>query len=83
MLMLFKPWRSGADLKSNDETWDNAFNGHTFSSQQSKLMNFFHIRYECNDSRDDFSSKRELEGSSGMGFGHDEEEEDMDSEDYA
>ena len=46
-------------------------------------MNFFHVRYECDDSRDAFSSKQELESSSGMGFGDDEEEEDINSEDYA
>ncbi|EPT00506.1 hypothetical protein FOMPIDRAFT_11345, partial [Fomitopsis schrenkii] len=83
MLMLFKPWRSGADLKSVDETWDNAFGAHPFSVRQNQIMDFFHIRYECNDSRDDFSSKRELEGSSGLKFDDDDGENDIDSEDYA
>ena len=45
-------------------------------------MNFFHIRYECNDSRDDFSSQRELEGSA-VGFEETDGQDDINSEDYA
>jgi hypothetical protein len=26
MLTLFKPWRHGKDLRTNDESWDDAFN---------------------------------------------------------
>ena len=28
MLTLFKPWRNGLDLKSKDESWDDAFLSH-------------------------------------------------------
>jgi hypothetical protein len=31
MLTLFKPWRSGLDLKGREETWDDAFSAHSFS----------------------------------------------------
>ncbi|EPS93728.1 hypothetical protein FOMPIDRAFT_1094484, partial [Fomitopsis schrenkii] len=83
MLMLFKPWRSGASLKCADQTWDSAFSTHEFSTQQNKIMNFFHIRYECNDSRDDFSTKRDLEDSNQIAFDNDDVDNDIDSEDYA
>jgi len=31
MLTLFKPWRTGYDLKNADETWEQAFNKYNFS----------------------------------------------------
>ena len=40
------------------ESWDDTFTGHDFTERQLDIMKFFHIRYECNDARDDFSSKR-------------------------
>lgn len=58
MLMLFKPWRSGHDLKSQNELWDDAFNNYVFTERQSDIMKFMHIRYECNDARDDYSALR-------------------------
>ena len=33
MLTLFKPWRSGEDLKSTEYSWDDTFNDHTFTAQ--------------------------------------------------
>ncbi|TFY68551.1 hypothetical protein EVJ58_g955 [Rhodofomes roseus] len=85
MLMLFKPWRIGTDLKQSGQSWDDAFAAHQFTSCQMDIMNFFHIRYECNDSRDDFSKQRETEGNS---FGYDDDEQDQpdtdaDADDYA
>ena len=58
MLCLFKPWRSGLELKTKHQTWDESFNLHTFNTRQLELMKFFQIRYECNDARDDFSAQR-------------------------
>lgn len=59
MLMLFKPWRSGKDLRSNGETsWSDIFQSHSFTKREEEVMKFFHIRYECNDARDDFSAQR-------------------------
>ncbi|KAI0077577.1 hypothetical protein K474DRAFT_1595819, partial [Panus rudis PR-1116 ss-1] len=58
MLTLFKPWRSGKELKAQDESWNEAFDNMTFTQQQKDLMKFFNIRYECNDVRDDFAAQR-------------------------
>ena len=57
MLTLFKPWRTGHDLKSADETWEQAFNKYAFSSFQKTLMSNFNLRYECLDARDDYSAQ--------------------------
>ncbi|KAJ7858194.1 hypothetical protein B0H13DRAFT_1640619, partial [Mycena leptocephala] len=56
MLTLFKPWRTGKDLKLVDESWDDAFTDYVFSSKATKMMKNFNIRYECNDARDDYSA---------------------------
>ena len=57
MLALFKPWRTGYDLKSADETWEYAFDNYDFSDKQMNLMNNFNLRYECLDARDDYSAQ--------------------------
>ena len=57
MLTLFKPWRTGYDLKSADETWEYAFDNYNFSNRQMNLMNNFNLRYECLDARDDYSAQ--------------------------
>jgi hypothetical protein len=54
MLTLFKPWRTGAELKSKESSWDETFNSHEFTAQQVLLMKNFNIRYECLDQKDDF-----------------------------
>src|SRR5271168_4236042 len=57
MLTLFKPWRTGYDLKSAEETWEQAFNKYIFSPAQKNLMSNFNLRYECLDARDDYSAQ--------------------------
>ena len=57
MLTLFKPWRTGHDLKSAEETWEQAFNKHIFSPAQKNLMSNFNLRYECLDAWDDYSAQ--------------------------
>ncbi len=57
MLTLFKPWRTGYDLKNANETWEQAFNSYHFSAEQKNLMMNFNLRYECLDARDDYSAK--------------------------
>jgi hypothetical protein len=57
MLTLFKPWRTGKDLKSTNNTWDETFNQHKFTARQEQLMKNFNLRYECLDARDDYSAK--------------------------
>jgi hypothetical protein len=58
MLSLFKPWRSGKDLKSNEQSWDQSFLGHEFTKRQLEIIKYFNLRYECLDARDDFSARR-------------------------
>ncbi|KAF8867603.1 hypothetical protein BD779DRAFT_1685577 [Infundibulicybe gibba] len=57
MLALFKPWRTGAELKEKDETWDAAFTAYEFSERERELMRNFNLRYECLDARDDFHAQ--------------------------
>ncbi|KAI0075439.1 hypothetical protein K474DRAFT_1560592, partial [Panus rudis PR-1116 ss-1] len=65
MLTLFKPWRTGKELKKQVQSWDEAFVETEFTSRQQELMKFFNIRYECNDARDDFAAQRKA-GNSGI-----------------
>ena len=45
MLTLFKPWRSGLDLKDDSVTWNDVFNAYSFSKRQLELMKNMNIRY--------------------------------------
>ena len=54
MLCLFKPWRTGIELKNSDQSWDSAFRTFHFTKHQKQLMENFNLRYECLDARDDF-----------------------------
>ncbi|KAH8084929.1 hypothetical protein BXZ70DRAFT_900372 [Cristinia sonorae] len=58
MLMFFKPWRNGKELKEESRSWDYSFKEYPFSERQEQLMKFFHVRYECNDARDDYSAQK-------------------------
>jgi hypothetical protein len=58
MLTLFKPWRSGKDLKHNNQTWDESFLEHKFTKRQLEFIKYFNLRYECLDARDDYSARR-------------------------
>ena len=57
MLTLFKPWRSGLELKMQEQSWDDAFIAHRFSARQNNIMRNLNIRYECLDARDDFHAQ--------------------------
>jgi len=57
MLTLFKPWRTGSDLKSTTASWDEQFLAHQFSNDEVNYMNNFNIRYECMDARDDYCAQ--------------------------
>ena len=54
MLALFKPWRSGLELKAQEQTWDDTFSTHSFSVRQMDTMKNLNIQYECLDEQDDF-----------------------------
>ncbi|KAJ3965603.1 hypothetical protein EV361DRAFT_769829, partial [Lentinula raphanica] len=57
MLVLYKPWRSGKDLKQQHESWHEAFSSYEFSDLASIYIKNMNVRYECLDSRDDFRSQ--------------------------
>jgi len=57
MLTFFKPWRTGKDLKSENQKWDDAFKSHMFNNRQLDIMKIFNVRYECLDARDDYAAQ--------------------------
>jgi len=57
MLAFFKPWRTGKDLKSKDQSWDDIFSTHKFNFRQLQIMKYFNVRYECLDARDDYAAQ--------------------------
>ena len=80
MLTLFKPWRSGLDLKNDDGTWSDAFDNYLFSPYHQKIMGNMNIRYECLDARDDFHAqmKKGLLAAPSWATGEDNMWQDMD-----
>lgn len=60
MLTLFKPWRSGTDLKPGSQLWSEVFDKYRFCDRYKCLMDNFNLRYECADARDDFAAQRKL-----------------------
>jgi hypothetical protein len=57
MLTLFKPWRTGHDLKQETSLWNDAFTAHNFGTRYTQLMRNMNIRYECLDAQDDFHAE--------------------------
>ena len=49
MLTLFKPWRSGKDLKRDDQSWDESFTNHKFTLRQTELIRVRHGYTEGQD----------------------------------
>ena len=91
MLCLFKPWRTGMELKKQDQSWDSAFRTFQFTKHQRKLMENFNLRYECLDARDDFHAlmkaqekKSDMEYSAEHRWGdlEDDYQNDMDSSEF-
>ena len=85
MLTLFKPWRSGKDLRKDENTlWDEEFEHYSFIQRHQDIMKFFHIKYECNDARDDYSAKRkEMEKVMKLPFKFSQEDlDDMDTQHF-
>ncbi|EFI28054.1 hypothetical protein CC1G_14080 [Coprinopsis cinerea okayama7 len=54
MLTIFKPWRTPADLKLSTQTWKDAFDSFSFTTEHKIMMSNFNVRYECLDERDDY-----------------------------
>lgn len=78
MLTLFCPWRTGIDLKSADESWEDRFQSFDFSERQKTLMANFNMRYECYDARDDYSA---ITKAGGKGTSFDESLDDESDDD--
>ena len=57
MMVFFKPWRTGFDLKTKTNSWDETFNEHEFTKREKQLMRNFNIKYECFDACDDFQAQ--------------------------
>jgi hypothetical protein len=67
MLVLFKPWRQGKDLKATDQLWDEEFQKHSFTEEQVRYMLNFNVRYECLDARDDYRAQMKNSGNAIIG----------------
>jgi hypothetical protein len=57
MLTFFKPWRTARELKPAESTWQQAFDAHKWESRDVRIMKNMHVKYECNDARDDYNAK--------------------------
>lgn len=68
MLALFKPWRTGRDIKDTETLWTDAFDQHSFTDRDKDVMKFINIRYECLDARDDYLSQRKSNAKLGDGI---------------
>lgn len=40
-----------------EQSWDDTFVAHKFSLRQQEVMDYFNLRYECMDARDDFHAQ--------------------------
>ncbi|KAJ7085893.1 hypothetical protein C8R44DRAFT_543779, partial [Mycena epipterygia] len=83
MMTLFKPWRSGKDLKNELDNWHEAFTDNKFNEKALKLMRNFNVKYECNDARDDFASqdRQKRRALPSFGIRHQDEDDESDAED--
>lgn len=51
-------------------SWNEPFEQHHFTDRQRQVMDYMHIRYECNDDRDTFAKSRKAGANiGGMPFG--------------
>ncbi|KAJ7732242.1 hypothetical protein DFH07DRAFT_755338, partial [Mycena maculata] len=60
MLIFFKPWRHAKDLRSEGQTWEDAFKLFLPNCPESvkQKMDNMQMLHECRDSRDDHFSER-------------------------
>ncbi|KAG2139900.1 hypothetical protein BD769DRAFT_1308615, partial [Suillus cothurnatus] len=59
-LILFKPWRSARDLRSDGQSWESAFNEFLGVAKVclKNVMDNMQILHECQDSCDDHFAER-------------------------
>ena len=79
MMVLFKPWRQGTDLKVAENLWDKAFQDHAFSEEEKRFMRNFNVRYECLDARDDYRAQMKKSGNTFVGSWDTEGSEEIDN----
>ena len=77
MLVLFKPWRQGTDLKATDKPWDEQFHDHSFTEEEKQYMRNFNVKYECLDARDDYRAQMMKEGGFSAGNHEKNDNEDV------
>jgi hypothetical protein len=53
-------------LKTESQTWNDAFHTFNFSENQNKLIENFNLRYECIYARDDHSAKLQKSSENGI-----------------
>ncbi|KAI0059802.1 hypothetical protein BV25DRAFT_1777328, partial [Artomyces pyxidatus] len=58
MLILFKPWRSVADLKGADESWQEAYDKYEFPRRLRRVIENINVEHECKDARDQYDNER-------------------------
>ncbi|KAJ3552729.1 hypothetical protein NM688_g3999 [Phlebia brevispora] len=60
LLMMFHPtgWRTGKELKSETETWAEAYAATHFSERNIQRTRHMNVLYECQDARDNFAAQR-------------------------
>ena len=84
MLTLFKPWRNGKDLRTDEQSWDDGFINHKFSPRQIELMKYFNLKHECLDAKDDYAAQLKKGEGEGIFSAFDGEfENDNDDFDYS
>ncbi|KAK0207530.1 hypothetical protein IW262DRAFT_1243363, partial [Armillaria fumosa] len=58
MLVLFRPWRSGMDLKGGtDVSWETEFDAYPFMEDSHRIMANFNLHYKCLDAWDNFRAE--------------------------
>lgn len=44
-------------MKAADQTWQQAFDTHQWASRDVCIMRNMHIKYKCNEARDDYNAQ--------------------------
>jgi hypothetical protein len=66
MLTLFCPWRDGLNLRTDTQTWKEAFDAYPFSERHLRVMQNMNVLYECRDAAHDFAAQRDVRNSALM-----------------
>ena len=82
MLTFFKPWQTSLDLKTPEQSWDEAFVNYDFSISDKDIMNNFNLRYECLDLRDNFHREMNRKSKQAAEAKHEISDDGYSSEDY-